>query len=54
MGFTRINFNYYISLQEIDYILDALQFICNYGWLFLPHYKFDLDLGTWTNREELE
>jgi selenocysteine lyase/cysteine desulfurase len=43
MGFSRINFNYYISEEEIDYILDAIEFICDYGWLFLPHYKFDID-----------
>jgi hypothetical protein len=41
MGFSRINFNYYITDAEINYILSAVEFICKFGWLLLPHYKFD-------------
>lgn len=54
IGFTRINFNYFLPDEEIDYILDAMEFICDFGWMLLPHYKFDLDLGTWVNRDEHE
>ena len=42
-GYTRINFHFFISMKEIDYILDAIEFISNYGWLMLPHYKFELE-----------
>jgi len=54
MGFTRVNFTYFLNDADIKYILDAIEFICEYGWMFLPHYKFDLDLGYWINREESE
>jgi hypothetical protein len=54
IGFTRINFNYFLKDEEIDYICDAIEFLCNYGWMMLPHYKLDKDLGYWKNRDEQE
>lgn len=54
MGFTRVNFNYFLTDDDVDYILDAIEFVCRYGWMFLPHYKFDQDIGNWVNREEQE
>lgn len=54
MGFTRVNFNYFFSDEDIDYILDAIEFVCEFGWLFLPHYTFDKDSGVWVNRSESE
>lgn len=54
IGFTRINFNYFLKDEEIDYFCDAIEFICNYGWMLLPHYKFDIDTGVWVNRNEHE
>ena len=54
IGYTRVNFNYFISEEEVDYILDAIEFITQFGWMFLPHYKFDIDVGSWVNRDEHE
>lgn len=54
MGFTRMNFAYFLKDEDIEYMLKAMEFVAEYGWMFLPHYKFDEDLGTWTNRDELE
>ena len=54
IGFSRINFNYFISEEEIDYQLKAIEFVSNFGWMFLPHYKFDIDTGLWINRDEHE
>ena len=41
MGFSRVNFNYFMTEEEVYYLLYAIEFICNYGWMLLPHYKFD-------------
>lgn len=38
LGYTRINLNFFIPDEEIDYILSAIEFIANFGWMFLPHY----------------
>ena len=43
MGFTRLNFNYFMSEEDIEYVLSAIEFVCKFGWMFLPSYKFDVD-----------
>jgi hypothetical protein len=35
-GFTRLNLAYFADDAEIDWILDALEFIASNGWRFLP------------------
>jgi len=54
MGFTRFNLPYFASMEEIDYIIDCIEFVANLGWMFLPNYKFDVDLGIWVSRDEKE
>jgi hypothetical protein len=54
LGYTRINLNYFIPDEEIDYILSAVEFIANFGWMFLPHYQFEVETGIWVNREDKE
>lgn len=54
MGYTRFNFNYFQSDEDIEYVLSAIEFVCKYGWMFLPSYKFDVDLGIWVHRTESE
>lgn len=54
IGFTRVNFNYFIDDEEVNYILDAIQFIAEYGWMFLPNYSFDKTKGIWVNCYEKE
>ena len=38
MGFSRINFSYLWEEGTINYLLDALEFISEHGWMFLPKY----------------
>ena len=54
MGFTRFNLPYYLQDSEINYIIEAIEFVCKFGWMFLPNYKFDVDLGIWVSRDERE
>jgi hypothetical protein len=35
-GFTRFNLSYFASDEEVDYILNALDFIAKDGWKLLP------------------
>lgn len=48
-GFTRINFHYTLTDAEIDYILDAVEFVCYYGWMFLGLYKYKIEGGSYTH-----
>ncbi len=51
MGFTRINFSYLWDKATITYLLDALEFISNYGWLFLPKYAPNSLTSQWLHLE---
>ena len=54
MGFTRFNLPYFFTDSEVDYIVSAIEFVSTFGWMFLPNYKFDYDLGIWVSRDEKE
>ncbi len=38
-GFTRLNLSYFIGDDEVNFILNAIDFIAQYGWRFLPLVK---------------
>ncbi|RZC44076.1 hypothetical protein C5167_037030 [Papaver somniferum] len=52
-GWTRISFPYYMSREEFDFILSALEFVSKYGDRFLPLYSFNWQTGQWTFRRNL-
>ncbi|KAI3509400.1 hypothetical protein L1887_24646 [Cichorium endivia] len=46
-GWTRISFPYYMSNEECDFIISAIEFIAIYGQRFLPFYDFNWNTGSW-------
>ena len=52
-GWVRVNFNYFISDQVVDFILDAVHFVADQGWRLLPHYRFDPETALWRHRRPL-
>jgi hypothetical protein len=46
-GWTRINFNYFISTRVFEFLLDAIEFVADHGWRFLPLYRFAPESGLW-------
>ncbi|KAJ4963626.1 hypothetical protein NE237_023565 [Protea cynaroides] len=46
-GWTRLSFSYYMSKEEFEFILSALEFIATYGQQFLPLYSFNWKTGNW-------
>ncbi|WP_020133872.1 aminotransferase class V-fold PLP-dependent enzyme [Streptomyces sp. 351MFTsu5.1] len=46
-GWTRINFNYFISGTVRDYLIDAVELIARLGHRLLPDYRFDPHTGQW-------
>lgn len=46
-GFTRVNFHYLMTKDEVDFICKAINFIANYGYLFLTQYRCNLKTGGW-------
>ncbi|KAL6345977.1 hypothetical protein AAG906_025257 [Vitis piasezkii] len=51
-GWTRISFPYYMSIEEFEFILAALEFIATYGQRFLPLYNFNWKTGNWTFKKK--
>ncbi|MQL95555.1 hypothetical protein Taro_028214 [Colocasia esculenta] len=46
-GFTRVSFAYYTATEEMEYAVDAIEFVARYGHRFLPLYDFDWRSGAW-------
>lgn len=46
-GWTRINFNYFITLACCEYLIEAVHLIARDGWKLLPDYRFDAATGLW-------
>ncbi|WP_298322923.1 aminotransferase class V-fold PLP-dependent enzyme [Haloactinopolyspora sp.] len=50
-GWTRVNFNYFISDTVRDYIVDAVELIARYGHRLLSEYVFDPRTALWRHRD---
>lgn len=51
-GWTRVSFPYYMSSEEFEFILAAIEFTAIYGQRFLPLYHFNWKTGSWTFRNK--
>ena len=51
-GYTRLNFPYFYPDYVIDYILDAIIFIVEHAYKFLPLYAFKIESGRFYHRNE--
>jgi selenocysteine lyase/cysteine desulfurase len=50
-GWVRVNFNYFLSETQFQFMLDAIHLVANDGWRLLPHYNFNPDTGEWRHRD---
>ena len=48
-GFTRFNLPFFFDETRIDYVLDAIKFVTEFGWKFLPQYSFDENTAKFTH-----
>ncbi len=53
-GWVRVGFHYAMDQIDVDYVLDALLFLADYGSAFLPLYRFNLESGTWSHVDDEE
>ena len=51
-GWTRINFNYFISDTVADYLIDAVDLIATEGHRLLADYRFDPRTGLWRHHRQ--
>jgi hypothetical protein len=51
-GWTRINFNYFISDTVANYLIDAVDLIATEGHRLLADYRFDPHTGLWRHHRQ--
>jgi selenocysteine lyase/cysteine desulfurase len=49
-GWVRMNFNYFISENVFEFLLDAVELIAEQGWKLLPDYRFEPENSLWRHR----
>lgn len=50
-GFTRLNLSYFFEEEKVDFVLNAIKFICEHGWKFLPLYSVAYVSGDYRPRD---
>jgi selenocysteine lyase/cysteine desulfurase len=51
-GWCRVSLHYVMDELEVDYILDAVDFVSLHGHRFMPLYDFDLQTGAWQHKHD--
>lgn len=46
-GFARLNLPWFAPDQEVEFVLDALEFVATHGWKLMPQYIFNNETGEW-------
>jgi hypothetical protein len=49
-GWVRVNFNYFLSETQFQFLLDAIHLVASEGWKLLPQYRFAPLTGLWHHR----
>ncbi|KAF9206648.1 hypothetical protein BGZ49_002057 [Haplosporangium sp. Z 27] len=50
-GFVRFSFSYFAKDKDVDFVIQSLEWMAQYGYLLVPLYKLDADSGEWSLRE---
>ncbi|MGD2042732.1 MAG: aminotransferase class V-fold PLP-dependent enzyme [Acidimicrobiia bacterium] len=50
-GWVRVNFNYFISEEEFQFIIDAVSLVADKGWRLLADYTFDPATAVWRHKD---
>ncbi len=51
-GWVRVNFHYLLESFTYEFVIEALLFISNYGYLFLQDYFVDCKTGNWSHNDK--
>lgn len=50
-GWVRVNFNYFLSDEVFEYVVQAVAMVADHGWKLVPEYRFDVASGRWRHRD---
>jgi len=52
-GWARVNLHFSLQEYELEYLTQALEFICEHGYKFLPVYQWNCATGEWNHVDEI-
>jgi selenocysteine lyase/cysteine desulfurase len=52
-GWVRVNFNYFISEEEFEFILESVHLVADQAWRLLPSYTYEIETAIWRHRDGL-
>lgn len=50
-GFVRFSFTYFSKDKDIEFVVQSLEWVAQYGYLLIPLYRLDASSGEWSVRE---
>ncbi|KAG0300047.1 hypothetical protein BGZ98_009542 [Dissophora globulifera] len=50
-GFVRFSFSYFSNDKDIEFVVQSLEWVAQYGYLLVPLYQLDARSGIWSVRE---
>ncbi len=53
-GWLRVNFHYVMNEDDFNFVCDTIEFIADYGYLFINQYKMNLHDGSWIHKNYKE
>ncbi|MCP2200542.1 Selenocysteine lyase/Cysteine desulfurase [Lentzea flava] len=53
-GWVRVSFNYTMSDEVVDYVIEAVHRVATMGWTLLGDYRFDPTTGRWRHHRAVE
>ncbi|RKX80235.1 MAG: aminotransferase class V-fold PLP-dependent enzyme [Spirochaetes bacterium] len=52
-GWARVNFHYLMTDEEVNFLMNAIDFVSAYGKYFLGLYAFNIKTGSWSRAEKM-
>lgn len=52
-GWCRLGFHFTMDQDEVNFIIDVVDFVASYGHQFMADYNFDLKSGLWSHKDAL-
>jgi len=52
-GWVRVNLNYFVPDEVVDYLVEAVDLVATHGWRLLGAYRFDPATGLWHHRKQV-
>ncbi|KAF9910796.1 hypothetical protein EC991_005513 [Linnemannia zychae] len=50
-GFVRFSFTYFSKDKDVEFVVQSLEWVAQYGYLLIPLYRLDASSGEWSVRE---